>query len=548
MKLFLPYLMLIVIFAFGVDLLTAQEKFTRKDSLRGSLRTERNYNVLHYDLALDVEVDDQKIAGSVKIKFIALEDLNRIQIDLYENLNIQKIVSGTKELKYKREFDAVFIELKVDQDEKETIVIHYYGKPKKAKNAPWDGGFVWKKDAQGEPWIGVACEGDGASLWWPNKDHLSDEPDEGMDIRITCRKPLMAISNGRLIDTVDAPGNRRTWHWKVSYPINNYNVSINIANYAHFSEVYRAKDQSELNLNYYVLKENEEKAKIHFSQVHKMLESFEHYFDKYPFWNDGYALIETPYLGMEHQSGIAYGNQYQRGYLGGRIPQEFNFDFIILHESGHEYFGNSVSINDYADMWIHEGFTTYMEALYVEYLYGKKAALRYLESQRSFITHAHPLLGPRHVNYTKFPDSDIYYKGSWVLQTLRFSLKNDAQWFELLKSFYQKFKYRNIDTEDFIVFVNDFTKKDYRPFFNLYLTKTELPLVKLRIENYEDRTRIFYRLESSEPKLELPIELSLDNRIIQLDAGIEEKNIEFRRSFKSVTAVNTQSLVNIESN
>ncbi len=524
----------------------AQDHFSRKDSLRGSLRTERNYDVLHYDLDIAVDVESQKIEGAVIMEFVPNQDLPAIQMDLFENMNIQHVLKGNRELKYRREYDAFFIESEFKKGDKEKIKIVYSGKPKKALKAPWDGGFVWQKDAQGKPWVGLACEGAGASLWWPNKDHLSDEPDRGMDIHITVDHELMAISNGQFIKTTDADKNHKTWHWHVSYPINNYNVSLYIGDFAHIQDQYMSADSSLLQLDYYVLKENEMKAKSHFGQVKNMLACYEKYFDKYPFWKDGYKLIEAPYLGMEHQSAIAYGNQYKRGYLGGLVPEEFDFDFIIIHESGHEYFGNAVSVNDHADMWIHEGFTTYMEALYVEYIYGKKAALRYLESQRKFIKNQLPVLGPRGVNFQGFTDSDHYYKGSWILQTLRFSLKNDSTWFKLIRGFYQQYKYRNIDTEDFIRYMEDKTHKNYTPFFNLYLKKTELPKVSLRTEINGERTRIFYKLECSESSFELPIELSLDGRVIQLDATTNEKNIEFNRVFKNVKAVNTQSLVRVD--
>lgn len=525
--------------------LQAQITPTRKDSLKGFIGPAREYNVLHYDLDIRFDLSGQSIEGILEMEYIPSGNLKQLQIDLFENMEVLKILQSGKELKYWREFDAIFIETPNSKGTKEKLKVYYRGKPVKAKNAPWDGGFVWKKDENGQHWVGVSCEGIGASLWWPNKDHLSDEPDHGMKIHLTVPENLMAISNGNLEKVSPAEKGFKTWHWKVAYPINNYNVTFYIGNYVHFSDKYQSKDSSWLNLDYYVLKPNEVKAKAHFEQVHKVLESFEHYFDKYPFWNDGFALVESPYLGMEHQSAIAYGNQYQKGYLGGRIPEEFHFDYIILHESGHEYFGNAVSANDYADLWIHEGFTTYMEALYIEYLYGKKAALRYLDSQRKLIRNTMPIVGPRNIHFTDFPDSDMYYKGSWILQTLRFAFKNDAEWFKMIKSFYNTYKFKNIQTEDFIKFVNNFTGKDYQPFFNQYLYKTEIPGVHIRVETTGNKTRIFYKLICSEPKLELPVEINLDGKVIQLDASVTERNIEFNRVFKNVKAVNTQALMNI---
>ncbi|MBK8956152.1 MAG: M1 family metallopeptidase [Saprospiraceae bacterium] len=524
----------------------AQQNFSRKDSLRGALRPERAYNVLFYDLDLKFNLSSQSIEGSLEMEYLPTEDLRILQLDLFENMEVERITKGSKELNYSREFDALFIESQDSKGKKDKIKVHYKGKPIQAKNAPWDGGFVWQKDEQGKPWVGVACEGTGASLWWPNKDHLSDEPDNGMKIRLTAPEDLMAISNGNLEKVSEPVKGYKTWHWRVGYPINNYNVSFYLGDYVHFSDKYQSKDSSWLNLDYYVLKANESKARVHFEQVHKMLECYEHYFGKYPFWNDGFAMIEAPYLGMEHQSAIAYGNKYKRGYLGGMIPEEFNFDFIIIHESGHEYFGNALSVSDHADMWIHEGFTTYMEALYVEYLHGKKAALRYLDHQRKLIKNSMPLVGPRDVNFTGFPDSDQYYKGSWVLQTLRSAFKNDAEWFKMLKSFYTTYQFKNIQTEDFIQFVNKFSGKDFTPFFQQYLFHTEIPKVVLRVEYTEQKTRIFYKISCKETKLEIPIEINLDGKVIQLDASSTERNIEFNRVFKSVKAVNTQSLVAVE--
>lgn len=523
----------------------SQQSFSKKDSLRGSLRPERNYNVSFYDLNVKLDIPNQSISGIVEMNLTANQDLPELQVDLFENMKIQKISSGGKELKYKREYNAVFIHVNYKKNEQYTLKIQYEGKPVIAKRPPWDGGFTWSKDKNGKPWVSVSCEGTGASLWWPNKDHLSDEPEKGMNIHITVPGDLMAISNGNPEKVTEDEKKNKTYHWKVSYPINNYNVSLYVGDYVHFNDQYKSMDGSMLALDYYVLKDNEEKARSHFEQVKKMLEAYEHYFDKYPFWNDGYALVESPYLGMEHQSAIAYGNGYQRGYLGGRTPDEFDFDYIIIHESGHEYFGNAVSCNDHADMWIHEGFTTYMESLYLEYLYGKKAALRYLDSQRGLIRNAIPLIGPRDVNFEGFPDTDIYYKGAWALQTLRFAIKNDTTWFKLIKEFYNLNKYKNIDSEDFFKFVNDYTKKDFTPFFKQYFHKAELPKVRIKLNVEGSRTKILYKLESSEDKLEMPVEISMDGRVIQLDASTKEKNIEFNRVFKSVKAVNTQSLVEI---
>lgn len=378
-------------------------------------------------------------------------------------MKINKIVHKNKDLNFTRLHDAVFVQFPFQpKGTKGSFRVFYEGAPTVALIPPWDGGFVWSKDENGDHWIGVACEGDGASLWWPNKDHLSDEPDS-MSIRVAVPDPYLCVSNGNLRSREALNDGYTRYNWFVSYPINNYNVTVNIAKYAHFSDIYTSPDRHELQLDYYVLPKNLEKAKKHFQSVHQTLKCFEYYFGKYPFWNDGYALVETPYLGMEHQSAIAYGNQYMRGYLGGMIPRKMDWDYVIVHETGHEYWGNSISCNDLSEMWIHESFTTYMEALYVEYTYGYKDALQYLDifRRRPSILNEQPILGPKDVNWEDWTGSDHYYKGSWVLHTLRNAINDDELWFDLLKSFYQENAISNIETEDFVAYVKERTSKDF---------------------------------------------------------------------------------------
>jgi aminopeptidase N len=300
-----------------------------------------------------------------------------------------------------------------------------------------------------------------------------------MSIRVSVPKGLDCIANGNLRAQIDQ-GKYERWDWFVSYPINNYDVSVNIAHYTHFSDTYRAEDGSELPLDYYVLDYNEKIAKEHFEQVKPMLACYEKYFGKYPFWKDGYALVETPYLGMEHQSAIAYGNRYMRGYLGGMIPAGMDWDYIIIHETGHEYFGNSISCNDLAEMWIHESFTTYMEALYVECEYSYEDAVGYLVSQRPYIDNEEPILGPKGVNWEDWNGSDHYYKGAWMLHTLRHALQDDEQWFDILKSFYLEHAISNVTTADFVQWVNDKTGKEWDAFFEQYLEYPEIPILEYR--------------------------------------------------------------------
>ena len=456
--------------------------FTEADTLRGMLRPERTcYDVTFYDLNIRVNIAERSIGGYVEMQYKVKDDFKTLQVDLFENMKLERVVQDQTELTFERKHDAVFITFPKQQKagSKGSIRMYYSGKPQTASNPPWDGGFVWETDQNGDPWVGVACEGDGASLWWPNKDHLSDEPDS-MSIRISTPRPLNCVANGNLRRIVDQ-GEYRRYEWFVSYPINNYNVTVNIAKYSRFSDVYTALDGDTLALDYYVLPYNVAKAKKHFAQVHKVLACYERFFDKYPFWRDGFALVETPYLGMEHQGAIAYGNKYMRGYLGGMIPRDMDWDYIIVHETGHEYFGNSISCQDLSEMWIHESFTTYMEALYVECAYNYEDAVRYLASQKPYIYNREPIVGPANVNWENWEGSDHYYKGAWILHTLRHAINDDAKWFDLLKGFYRRYAMSNITTKEFVDYVKQCTARDYAPFFEQYLYHASIPTLEYQL-------------------------------------------------------------------
>jgi aminopeptidase N len=473
-----------------------EQIFTTQDSLRGALRPERTcYDVTFYDLSVKVDIEKKFITGANEIFFTAKEDFSTLQIDLFDNMTIKSITSRGQNLAFERNGNATFVKMpKQRKGSKESIVVTYEGSPIVAAQAPWDGGFVWKKDKNGKPWVGVACEGLGASCWWPNKDHLSDEPDS-MSIKIAAPNELFCVSNGNLRQKKALDDGYTQFHWFVSYPINNYNVTLNIADYVRLSDIYKAKDGSSLELEFYCLPYNVGKAEKQFKQVKPMLAAYEYYFGKYPFWRDGYCLVETDYLGMEHQGAIAYGNQYKRGYLGGNIPSDMNWDYIIIHETGHEYFGNSLSCKDHAEMWLHESFTTYMEALYVEQTMSYPDAVRYLTGQRRQIYNVNPMVGPLNVNFDAWVGSDIYYKGAWMLHTLRSTMNDDKLFFSILKQFYNKYKYGFATTQDFINEVNNSTKKDYTPFFHQYLYKAKIPTFEYHIESKRNdkETILHYR-------------------------------------------------------
>jgi len=505
------------------------QEFTEADTLRGMLRAERTcYDVTFYDLQLKVDVDKKFIKGYNEIHYKAIDDFTRLQVDLFDNMKINNISFKGKKLKYERIHNAVFIDFpRQKKGVSGSFRVHYEGNPTVAKNAPWDGGFTWAKDENGDDWVGVSCEGIGASLWYPNKDHLSDEPDS-MRIGTSVPKGLMCMANGNLVNAIDVGSGYTHYDWMVTYPINNYNVSLNIANYAHFSDTYKSQDGEILDLDYYVLPYNLEKAKKHFEQVKPMLECYENLFGKYPFWKDGYALVETPYLGMEHQGAIAYGNRYMNGYLGGMIPRGIEFDYIIIHETGHEYWGNSVSCEDHAEMWIHESFCTYTEALYVECKYNYTEAIRYLNFQKNFLDNRKPMVGPLEVNFEDFGGSDIYYKGAWVLQTLRSVVNDDDLWFDLMKSLHKEFEISTVSTPQIIEFINKKTKKDFSKFFEQYLYHPKVPLLLYKIEEKGNDLNLTAKWQADVKGFEMPIFVGENGKYQQILVTSSKKDFTIK--------------------
>jgi aminopeptidase N len=487
------------------DFFKDKKQFTLADTLRGALSPARTcYDVTFYDLQLKIDVAKRTIAGFNEMTFNTLTTVDSLQLDLFANMKIDKVLFEQKSLKFKRLYNTfwVYFDKTIPKNTKGKLKIEYHGMPQIAKNAPWDGGFTWKKDAAGKTWMGVSCEGIGASLWWPNKDHLSDEPDS-MAISVSVPSGLMAVSNGNLRQVTDDTLGYKKYEWFVSYPINNYNVTLNVANYNHFDDIYTSKDGSKLSLDYYVLQENVEKAKKQFQQTKPMLACYEKYLGKYPFWKDGYALVETPFLGMEHQSAIAYGNQYMRGYLGGMIPPDMNWDYIIVHESGHEYWGNAVSCKDHTDMWIHEGFTTYLESLYVEETMSYKDAIRYLMNQRQMIEGTQPLIGPYDVNFN--PTSDIYFKGTWMIHTLRHAIGDDPLFFDMFKALYNQFAYKTTTSDEVTQFISTYLKKDYSKFFEQYLYHVQIPVLEYKLKKTWRGLDVSYRWATDVKGFEMPI-------------------------------------------
>ncbi|MFD2570002.1 M1 family metallopeptidase [Spirosoma soli] len=521
------------------------ERFTHADSLRGSLRPERTcYDVTFYDLSLSVNPAAKRIEGSNTIRYKVVEPFRRMQVDLFANMQVKSITQGKKPLTYVRDGDAIFITMNDAQavGQMHELIITYAGNPHIARNAPWDGGFVWRKDsttAKNADWVTVACERIGASLWWPNKDHLSDEPDS---MRIQCRVPkgLTCVSNGKFVSQKPTKDGKQTeWTWFVHYPINNYNVTLNITDYAHFSDTYTAKDGQKLALDYYVLPANVEKAKVHFEQVKTMLACYETHFGKYPFWRDGYKLVETPYWGMEHQSAVAYGNIYKNN--------PFGFDFIIIHESGHEYFGNSLSCADHAEMWIHESFTTYSEALFMECTQGLPRTIDYLRTQRKLIQNKYPMIGPMDVNADQ-KDTDIYYKGSWMLHTLRFAVGNDATWFAALKALAVEKQRSVVSTDEVVNFLCQKTGVNLKPLFDQYLHYASLPTLEYKVNaKSADELEISHRWVADANGFDLPVEVRVGAGNWQTIRPTQEWTITRIKSVGGVTVNTDIGLFNVRS-
>ena len=478
--------------------------FTEADSLRGSLRPERtSFDVLHYHLDITVDPDKQFVSGTNTMTFRVVEPTSRIQVDLFENMALEKILYKNKPLKFERKFGAVFIEfpspLKTASTEK--VVLYFSGNPIVAVRPPWDGGFIWTKDKEGNPWVAVACQGTGASLWWPNKDHQADEVDS-MLISVTVPKGLMNVSNGRFRGSKTFKDGSSRWDWGVTYPINNYNVTVNIGKFAHFSDMY-----NDLSLDYYVMPEDLDKAKEQFKQVKPMMECFEKRFGPYPFKHDGYKLVQSPHLGMEHQSAVAYGNKYLNGYLGSwSSPEGILFDFIIIHESAHEWWGNSVTSKDLADMWIHEGFGAYAEAVYVECQWGYEAGQRYQNGKKQDVRFDKPIIGPYDVNQEG--SGDMYAKGSFMLNTLRHAIGNDQLWFDILKGIHETYKYKTIHTDTIVNFVNRKTGKDWTSFFDQYLKHIDIPTLNLTIIRKGKETKLFYKWQADVENFDMPVRIS----------------------------------------
>jgi len=501
---------LLLIFVTFSNGLAQQSNFSKQDTLRGSITPERIWwDLLHYNLDFKVSPYSKSIEGSNLIRYEVLSQNQLMQIDLQPPMEITAVLENNKELNYKRDGNVYYIQLKKNQQigTINEIIIHFKGAPKISNNPPWDDGFTWEKDNNGTDFIATSCQGGGSSIWWPSKDHMYDEPDQGIELSITAPKHLISVANGRLIQTKESSNKTNTSTWKVVHPINNYGVNINIGDYVHFTEKYKGK-KGVLDCDYYVLSYNLEKAKKQFKEVSRTLEAFEHWFGPYPFYEDSYKLVEVPYLGMEHQSSVTYGNGYQNGYKGIDLSGTgwgLKFDFIIVHESGHEWFANNITNIDIADMWIHESFTAYSENLFLDYHFGTEASNAYVTGTRKKILNDKPIIGNYDVNNSG--SSDMYYKGANMLHTLRQIIDNDEKWRSILVGLNKDFYHQTVTTKQIENYIDKFFKIDLKPFFDQYLRTIKIPTLEYKLEH----NNVFYRWSNIVDGFSIPVKLLINS-------------------------------------
>jgi aminopeptidase N len=513
---------------------TQTTPITRQEMLRGSITPEREWwDVLHYDLAVEFMPTQRFIKGSNVILFKTTKPGQRMQIDLQEPLKITKVVHDGTDLKFEREGNVYWVtfEKEIAQGVEDKVQIFYEGEPKAARNPPWDGGITWGHDDVGNWYINTTCQGIGASIWWPNKDIGYDEPNRGMNIAITVPEDLVAISNGRLQKTDhDVAAKTKTYHWKVANPINNYGVNANIGNYVNWSETYNGIG-GKLDINYWVLPHQKEAALKTFKEVPRMLKAFEHWFGKYPFYEDGYKLVTVLYPGMEHQSSVTYGNYFRNGYRGRDVSFTgigYKFDFIIVHESGHEWFGNNISMKDAADMWIHEGFTNYSENLFVEYYWGKQAGADYVIGSRKNISNGGTIIGTYGAN--REGSGDMYYKGGNLLHTIRQVVNDDAKWRSILMGLNKDFWHQTVTTQQVESYISQHAGTDLSKVFDQYLRTTQIPVLRWKKEG----KTLSYKCENVVPGFAMPIRVLINGKPVSITPTESMQGIGVQEFIKTV--------------
>lgn len=506
---YLFFIFLLAGFFANAQVLNHKKEFTRQDSLRGTDNEFRNWwNVLRYDISVEPDFDKKFIKGKNMIEFeITGNNPGKImQIDLQEPMKLGKVKLNGKEVKKViREGNVYFLHLnqKFQTNSKHKLELEFSGNPRVAKNAPWDGGWIFTKDVKGRPWMTVACQGLGASVWFPNKDYQGDEPDKGASLAMTVPEDLIAIGNGRLVD-MSQIGDKLEFVWEVKNPINNYNITPYIGHFTEIKDTYKG-EKGDLTLNYWVLDYNRDKAEKQLIQTKDMLKSFEHWFGPYPFYEDGYKLVETSHLGMEHQSAIAYGNHFENGYLGRDLSESgwgMKWDFILIHESGHEWFGNSITTKDVADMWVHEAFTSYSETLHTHQLFGKEAGNDYVIGTRVKIENDIPMIGVYGVNQEG--SGDIYYKGANMIHTFRQLLEDDEKFRQILRGMNEEFYHQTVTTKEIEDYMSQMSGIDLTEFFNQYLRTTMIPTLEYKINGNE----ITYRWINVVEKFDMPVKIA----------------------------------------
>jgi aminopeptidase N len=515
--------------------LTDQTKpITRQETLRGSVTPEREWwDVLHYHLAVEFFPDKKSIKGSNAITFKTVKAGSKMQIDLQPPLAVTKVTHGGAELKFEREGNVYWVyfaeELAAGVEDK--IEVFYEGVPVESRNPPWSGGITWGRDDLGEHFITTTCQGIGASIWWPNKDHGADEPDRGMRTSVTVPENLVAVSNGRLKKTDhDTSAKTKTYHWEVVNPINNYGVNVNIGNYVNWSEKYQGSG-GELDINYWVLAHQKEAAVRQFKEVPRMLKAFEHWFGKYPFYEDGYKLVSVSYAGMEHQSSVTYGNYFRNGYRARDYSGTgvgFKFDFIIVHESGHEWFGNNISMKDAADMWIHEGFTNYSENLFVEYYFGKKDAETYVIGSRHNIQNDIPIIGT--YNSNREGSGDMYAKGGNMLHTIRHVIGDDEKWLAILRGLNKDFWHQTVTTGQIESYISQKAGVDLSKIFDQYLRTTRIPLLQYKT----DGRSLSFKYDRVVEGFAMPLRVIVNGKASVIAPNATAQTLSFPEEIKSV--------------
>ena len=508
-------------------------ELSERNRLLGALLPERTcYDVLHYMINIDIDIDKKYIKGFVDIKSTATTDFSILQFDLARKMKLNRVEYLDKNLKTSRNKDAVFVEFPlIKKGENFTFRVYYEGKPLQAKNPPWDGGFVWEKDKKGRPFISVACEGEGANIWWPLKDHIADEPDEGATMTFTVPKELYCVSNGRLLEVLDSQDEtKRIFTWTVNNPINNYNISVQLGHYITIKDTI-VRDSDIDTLTYYVLDYHEEIGKNHFKQSKDIIRFFEKYFGEFQWWDDGYKLVEVSYLGMEHQSAVTYGNNWSN--WGGERSWTNKYygivDGLLFHETAHEWWGNSITAIDPAHMWIQEGFAVYSEALYIEHKLGYNVMIDFLLKKRLGIKNNLPIVGPINENYWAFGDS--YNKGAWILHTLRNAINDDDLWFSTLKKFAVDNAKSHVSTETFLNYIISATGKNYQLVFYQYFYDHRPPT----FEYYQEGQKFYYRWSNVISGFAMPVDIDLN--------GVE-KRLEVSEKLSSIK-ISEHSVIHI---